>query len=154
MADLTEESIKESCRNTFGACLELAGNHGVSIELFLWLKKNYEHLCQIQRWGQVGVETEFRWSLDDDAGYRSVHFEHAMWSNPLMPEEMLIDEADLADDTQHIKSIMDNPKCPKSIFEEISNIQYDDREWVDEVTEEEVEDLRTYATALLGELNH
>jgi len=153
MADLTEESIKESCRNTFGSCLELVGNHGVSIELFLWLKKNYEHLCQIQRWGQAGVETEFRWSLDDDAGYRSVHFEHAMWSNPLMPEEMLIDEADLADDTEHIKSIMDNPKCPKSIFEEISNIQYDDREWVDEVTEEEVEDLRTYATALLGELN-
>ena len=152
MADLNEESIKESCRNSFGACWELAGNHEVSVELFLWLKENYAHLCGIQRWGQVGVETEFLWSLDDDAGYNSVYLEDAMWSNPLMPEEMLIDEADLADDTQHIESIIKNPNCPKSIIEEISNIQYDDREWVDEVTEEEVEDLRNYAIALLKEI--
>lgn len=100
----------------------------------------------------MGVETEFLWSLDDDAGYNSVYLEDAMWSNPLMPEEMLIDEADLADDTQHIESIIKNPNCPKSIIEEISNMQYDDREWTDEVTEEEVEDLRNYAISLLKEI--
>lgn len=66
MEDLTEELIKESCRNSFVACLELAGNHEVSVELFLWLKENYQNLCGIQRWGQLGVETEFLWSLDDD----------------------------------------------------------------------------------------
>jgi len=151
MSDLTEESIKESCRNNFGACWELAGNHEISVELFLWLKENYEHLCSTQRWGQVGLETEFLWSLDDDAGYNSVNLEDDMWSNPLMPEEMLIDEADLADDTQHLESIMKNPNCPKSIIEEISKIQYDDRAWVDEVTEDEVEDLRNSAIALLSE---
>lgn len=151
MEDLTEELIKESCRNSFVACLELAGNHEVSVELFLWLKENYQNLCGIQRWGQLGVETEFLWSLDDDAGFNSVYLEDSMWSNPLMPEEMLIDEADLADDTQHIESIMKNPNCPISVIEEISKVQYDDRDWVDEVTEEEVEDLRNSAIALLNE---
>ncbi len=151
MAALTEELIKENCRKSFDACLELAGNHEVSVELFLWLKENYTHLCAIQRWGQVDVETEFQWSLDDDAGYNSVYLEDSMWSNPLMPEDMLIDESDLAEDTQHIESIIKNPNCPVSIIEDISNIQFDDREWIDEVTEEEVEDLRNSAIAILSE---
>lgn len=120
--------------------MELAGNDEVSVELFLWLKENYTHLCAIQRC-----------SLDDDAGYNSVYLEDSMWSNPLMPEDMLIDESDLADDTQHIESIIKNPNCPISIVEDISNIQFDEREWIDEVIKEEVEDLRNSATAILSE---
>lgn len=144
-----EEAIKENCRNDFGACWDLAGNEAVSVELFLWLKENYESLCLIQRWGRTDVQTEFHWSLDDDAGYRSVYLEESLWSNSLMPEEMLTDEAELADDTQHIESIMRNPNCPRSVIESMSNIQYEDREWIEDVKEEEIEDLRQLALELL-----
>lgn len=145
-----EEAIKENCRNDFGACWDLAGNTEVSVELFLWLKENYENLCRTQRWGLTDAQTEFHWSLDDDAGYRSVYLEESLWSNPLMPEYMLIDEADLADDTQHIESIMMNPNCPRSVIESISNIRYEDREWMEDVGEEDIEDLRQLAVDLLG----
>ena len=67
-----------------------------------------------------------------------------------MPEYMLIDEADLADDTQHIESIMMNPNCPRSVIESISNIRYEDREWMEDVGEEDIEDLRQLAVDLLG----
>ena len=144
-----EEAIKENCRNDFGACWELAGNETVSLELFLWLKENYEGLCLIQRWGQADAKTEFRWSLDDDAGYRAVYLEESLWGNPLMPEANLVDEAELADDTAVIETILMNPNCPRLVIESISNIQFEDRMWIDDVGEEEVEDLRQLAQDLL-----
>lgn len=153
MMESNEETIRESCRKDFGACWELAGNQEISLQLFLWLKENYYNLCLIQRWGNDEVETEFEWSLEDDAGYRAAYLEEALWSNPLMPEDELTDEADLADDTQHLEAIVRNPSCPKSVLEEISGIQFDDREWVDEVSEEDVDDLRELAAELIVKRN-
>ena len=150
MASQSEDAIKEDCRGSFGSCLEIAGDESISAELFLWLKENYENLCLIQRWNQLNVTTELRWSLDDDAGYRSVYLEESLWGNRLMPASMLIDEADIAVDTTHLTTILQNPNCPLSIKEELSEIQYDDREWIEEVTEEDVEELRELANDLMS----
>ncbi len=117
------------------------------MELFLWLKENYENLCLIQRWGRSDVETEFLWSLDEDAGYRAVYLEEAMWGNPLMPEDDLYDESEFCEKTFIMMAIIHNPNCPKSIIEEMSTITEDDREWEDE---ELVEDLREAALELLA----
>lgn len=143
-----EEDIKDKCRQDFAACWELAGNPQVSLPLFLWLKENYEVLCE-QRWGFGERHSELLWSLDD-VGYRTAYLEDAMWSNPLMPSKELSDEADLADDPQRIKSILKNPSCPAWIKKRVSQIQFDDRDWMEEVTEDEVDELKSLALSLLS----
>ncbi|CAN2188060.1 hypothetical protein MCELANE86_00476 [Candidatus Nanopelagicaceae bacterium] len=149
MTNELEEAIKERCRLNFDACLEIANNDSISLELFLWLKENYENLCAVQRWGSDDVISEFRWSLDDDAGYQTFEFEECLWGNPLMPEEILLDEVEHADDTAHIETILRNPACPVIILEEVSRISFEDRDWIEGISENELQEIRTLALSLL-----
>jgi hypothetical protein len=145
-----EEVIKERCRESFGECWRIAGDKTISRSLFLWLKENYQNLCDIQAGGRTDIQTELRWSLEDDADYRAIYLEESMWMNPLMSAEELLDEAD--SDTHSavtMMAIIQNPNCPKSIITEMASITIDDCMWL---YEKHIEALNELAQELLQKM--
>ena len=150
---IDNEVIKNKCRENFSACWDalIDAQDVANSELLIWLKENYEHLVHITRRGgqDEKVQTEFLWSLDE-VGYSIVHFEDSLWKHPSMPISELEAEFENADDTQRLTSILQNPSCPKSLLLAMSEEEFEDRYWCEDVDEEDFEDLKQLAIDLFS----